>query len=306
MQGPNRRTFLKCSVALAAASVADRVFSRSPIAGLNLSPGSADLPFFTGVKIPEVIAHRGGNGQWPGETLHALKEATKPNVDADALEMDVYLTQDGRLALMHDVLIQKTTDGRGFIHRKTLSELQQLSAAYHWPEKGESDFKGKSLNELPENLRNDLRVPSLEEVFELFPTRRMVIEMKPAFRPPADELYRLIREHNMSDRVLVASFSGNYMNRFRELCARDKTRVATSLALSKSDLTGLAADAVEAPFQIINKEFVKKMRAKNLRVHAWTVNQITDMKNMISLSVDGIITDYPGPLLALLGRIKTA
>jgi glycerophosphoryl diester phosphodiesterase len=302
MQKTSRRTFLKYSAALGATTFAGRsLLAGVPKSALRPGQSASVPPFFAQVKnSPEVIAHRGGNGQWPGETLLAMREAARLKVDA--LEMDVYLTKDNQLALMHDIRIQKTTNGKGIIHKFTLAQLQQLSAAYTWPENGSSEFFHKTLDQLSEDRRKDLRVPSLKEVFKEFSDMRMVIEMKPALVSPAEQLYRLIQDHGLTNKVLVASFWGGFMNRFRDLCRKDHVEIATSVSVSLEDLTQFAADAVQVPYQIINQNFVKKVRARNMKLHAWTVNEIADMEKMIALGVDGIITDYPGPLLALLKK----
>src|SRR5258707_980490 len=87
MKRPNRRTFLKCSAAIAATQVTGRAFKNSVLAGLRFSAEGAELPYFEGVQKPEVIAHRGGDGHWPGETMYAMRRATE--IGADVLEMDV-------------------------------------------------------------------------------------------------------------------------------------------------------------------------------------------------------------------------
>jgi len=257
---------------------------------------------------PEVIAHRGGNGQWPGETMAAYKGAMSLKVDV--LEMDIYLTKDRKLVLMHDEYVEKTTNGKGPVHTFTLNEIQQLNAGYHWSEDDENFPYQMPLDQLPEDLRKDLRVPSLREVLEAFPRMRMVIEMKPASLSPAAALSGLLREYDMTDRVLVASFSGDFMNEFRGLCGE----VATSLSLSGKDLAELLFGVnwfddqpikplvLEAPHYLVNEGLVEFARHRGLMLHAWTVNKLSNMTRMKALGVDGIITDYPGPLMALLGR----
>src|SRR4051812_913215 len=135
MRSCDRRAFIKWSATLAATVAAGRVLPPTSASPHPVQPPAAEHPFFAQAKNhPEVIAHRGGNGQWPGETLLAYKEAVR--IGVDVLEMDVYLTKDKRLALMHDVSVKKTTDGRGLIHKYTLAELQELNAAYNWSDDG--------------------------------------------------------------------------------------------------------------------------------------------------------------------------
>ncbi|MCA1816945.1 MAG: hypothetical protein LC746_11145 [Acidobacteria bacterium] len=167
---------------------------------------------------------------------------------------------------------------------------------------------------LTPSLLKDLRVPLLRDVFREFPHMRMNVEMKHAEVSPAPALSRLIRECGMTDKVLVASFVGKFMTEFRAL----SPEVATSLSLSKGDLKKLFSGgrfsdddptdprAIQMPYKLITEDVVTKARARNLKVHAWTVNDLETMYRMRTFGVDGIITDYPGPLMALLESARPA
>jgi glycerophosphoryl diester phosphodiesterase len=261
---------------------------------------------------PDVIAHRGGNGQWPGETMAAYKGATALSVDV--LEMDVYLTADRELILMHDERVDVTTEGDGnrqFVSEFELDEIQALNAAYHWSAKYHKPLN--ELKELSESEQKDLRVPSLREIFETFPEMRMVIEMKHAQVSPAKALCDLIRKCGMTDKVLVASFSPHLMKEFRGWCPE----VKTSLSPSPAELAELLLDigwpdddpakpsVLEAQYLLITEGLIKLTRKRGMKLHAWTVNDLDHMIRMRDLGVDGIITDFPGPLMALLGRVGT-
>jgi len=310
----SRRTFIKTSSMLAMTGIVSPQLLASPPDSTNLlgQQGVAP-PFFAGVtNRPEVIAHRGGNGQWPGETMMAYNGAA--NIRADVLEMDVYLTKDDQLVLMHDKDVRTTTNGRGRIQTFTLNDIQELNAGYRWADGAGRFPYQKQLSALPENLRRDLRVPSLREIFESFPKQRMVIEMKPADRSPATALCKLIREFGKQDNVLVASFSGVYMQEFRSQCRE----IATSVSLSLKDVTSFfagkttenqatsQASVVQAPHHLVTEGLVRRAKDRRLKLHAWTVNNSDEMRRMQALGVDGIITDYPGPLLALLNRTQPA
>jgi glycerophosphoryl diester phosphodiesterase len=308
----DRRSFIRCAAMLAAATAATRV---SPASAAECPPGAKGrVPcqaFFAGAGTsPEVIAHRGGDGQWPGETMRALREAAKLGVDV--LEMDVFLSCDGELMLMHDHEVEKTTDGRGLVNELDSKYLQSLNAGHKWSPDGKSrPFEGKSVL-TPEY--HDLKVPRLAEVLDEFPRSRMVIEMKKADRSPAPALSKMIRERGAAGRVLVASFAGKFMDEFRRL----SPEVATSYSLSKGDVERLLSgrklsdnepgepSAIQLPYQLVTEERVRRAHARNIKVHAWTVNDLDKMYLMWNRGVDGIITDYPGPLLALLGRARPA
>ncbi|MEK6280829.1 MAG: glycerophosphodiester phosphodiesterase [Acidobacteriota bacterium] len=278
----------------------------------------ADHPFFTQApkKQPEVIAHRGGDGQWPGETMYAFKKAME--IGVDVLEMDVYLTRDNELILMHDRDIKTTTKGEGSVDEFTLAELKELNAAYHWSSVCGDD---RSYRDDP---NKDLKVTTLKEVFDAFPHMRMNIEMKPARRSPAAKLCQMIRSHDMTDKVLVASLLSSYLDEFRCLCPEAATS-ASGEELAKFKASSLIGgsyrpytDAIQIKdklfaWQIVTSKLValahcsnltreEEARCRKLPVHAWTVNEPKEMKRMIALGVDGIITDCPGPLLSLLNQ----
>jgi len=349
----SRRTFLRQTAALSAAAAADRlllppVFGRTsleparppaapaPEVSSGGGPGrptpaqepasrrGADHPFFASAKNrPEVIAHRGGEGQWPGGTMFAYKKSMELGVDV--LEMDVYLTKDDHLVLMHDNNIKSTTNYTGRGHRVrefTLAQLKGLNAAYKWSPAGTDEHPYRN------DPDQDLKVTSLEEVFREFPGMRMIVEMKSAGRrrrnSPAPKLTEMIRRSGMQDKVLVASFSDDYMGHFRELCPEVATSASRNelLRFAGSALLGRSyrpeTDSIQVldrlwPVQVITDRFVdyahcddlspaRAARCRKLPVHAWTINDLEGMRRMIALGVDGIITDFPGPLLSLLER----
>lgn len=318
----DRRTFLKHSAMLAATAIVSQTILPAAKAKPNGGNGQGVThPFFANGKHPDVIAHRGGDFQWPGETMYAFKRAIR--IGVDVLEMDVYSTSDGHLVLMHNDKVNATTDGKGYVNRFSLEEIRRLNAGFHWKrDGGKNPFYGRKLDEVPVEIRDDLRVAKLEEVFEAvkaFPRLRLNIEMKKADISPAKKLFQMIQHYNMADKVLVASFHSKFMNEFRELnrqCPEPCARVATSASVSVRDLKKIinlkraaakdstAPQALQLPYRAIKQETVNVLHENNLYVHAWTVNDPDRMQEMIAIGVDGIITDYPGPLLALLDRLK--
>jgi glycerophosphoryl diester phosphodiesterase len=318
MENYNRRTFLKRSALLATAALASPLLSTRSAAAQQ---GKAH-PFFTQARNhPEVIAHRGGDGQWPGETMMAMAGAMKLNVDV--LEMDVYLSKDDQLVLMHDRHPSRTTEVGGFGRLRTVgsfkvSELQRLNAGFHW-KRAKSDFVGIKFDDLTPERQKELRVPTLKEVFEAYPNMRMNVEMKLARRSPAEALSRLIKEHGMTDKVLVASFWDPFLDEFRSLPTSSGVATSTSSGEVIEFLAGkrpARADAIQITSRIhvelkkrelinksvITERFLERARRFNLPVHAWTVNNRAEMQRVKSLGVDGIITDFPQAALEELGR----
>lgn len=322
MRPYDRRTFLKHSVTLTTTAVAGRIIFGSATASPNeASQQVLTHRFFSKARRPDVIAHRGGDFQWPGETMYAFKRAL--NMGVDVLEMDVYSTSDGHLVLMHNDKVNDTTDGDGYVNRLRLEDIRKLNAGFHWKRDGGKNlFYGRRLDEVPPEIRDDLRVAKLEEVFEAvkaFPEMRLNIEMKKADISPAKKLFDMIRHYNMADRVLVASFHKKFMDEFHDQykqCLQPCPKVATSASISIGDLkkitdmkkaaTGEWAGphALQLPYLSLRPWVVDLIHEHKLYVHAWTVNDLDKMQELTAMGVDGIITDYPGPLLALLGRTK--
>jgi glycerophosphoryl diester phosphodiesterase len=129
-------------------------------------PEREDQPFFAGDDRPLVIAHRGGAEIAPENTLVAFNKAQ--NLGVDVIEFDVQMTSDGHLVIIHDPVVDDVTDGKGYVHRMTLTELKELDAAYYFTDvRGNAIYRGQGVT-----------IPTVEEVFKAFPDERFNIEMK--------------------------------------------------------------------------------------------------------------------------------
>lgn len=251
-----------------------------------------------------VIAHQGGDGLYPGNTLYAMEKSVALGVDV--LEMDIHSTVDGVLVLMHDTTVDRTTDGSGEIRAMTLTAIKLLDAGYDWSPDGGVTYPYRG---------QGIAVPTLEDIFTAFPHMRMNIEIKQAEPPIAAPFCSLIREHGVEERVLVASFRGQALDEFRALCPEVATsayteEVRTFFAMNVMFLGGAyssKAHALQVPeynsgLHVLSPRFVRTAQSRNLQVHAWTINEVEVMRRILATGVDGIITDYPDRLLAILNR----
>ena len=270
-----------------------------------LARPAAEYPFFAQFEQrPLVMAHRGGRALWPENTIYAFERAVELGVDV--LEMDIHTTADGVPVVMHDDTVDRTTNGSGPIHSLTLEELKELDAGYDWsPDDGQTfPHRGQGIT-----------VPTLEEVFAAFPNVPLNIEIKQEEPSLVAPFCQLIREHDMVERVLVASFHEETIDEFRTTCPDVATSTSTSetvvlFVLSRLFLEatyGAPAEAAQVPeyrsgLHVLAPRFIDAAHNRGLEVHAWTINEGDDMQRMVSLGVDGIITDYPDRLLELLGR----
>ncbi len=262
-------------------------------------------PFFAQFdQRPLVMAHQGGKGLRPDNTLSAFEHAVALGVDV--LEMDIHTTADGVPVVMHDETVDGTTNGTGPILSFTLAELKELDAGYNWtPDDGQTfPYRGQGIT-----------VPTLEEVFAAFPGMPMNIEIKQAEPSMVATFCQLIRDYDRADQVLVASFHEETIAEFREECpevatSTGKSEVVMLFVTSKVFVEAAyspPANAAQVPeyegsLHVITPRFIDAAHHRGLEVHAWTINDEEDLQRMIDLGVDGIITDYPDRLLALLGR----
>ena len=253
---------------------------------------------------PLVFAHRGGGGLFPENTLEAFEYSAR--MGADVLELDVHSTADGALVVMHDGSVDRTTSGRGRVSEMTLAELKTLDAGYLFTVDNGATFPFRG---------RGIKIPTLAEIFEKFPQTTFNVEPKQATPSITKPLCETIRQYKMTDKTIVGSFRQTAVDEFRQACPEVATSATPSevsefLAMYK---TGIAA-SYAPPFQalqvpvnasflnVVSKDFVEAAHRQNLQVHVWTINDAGEMRRLIEMNVDGIMTDYPDKLLTLLGR----
>ena len=259
---------------------------------------------FTQTDRPLVIAHRGGAAQWPENTLYAFRNAVESG--ADALEFDVHATSDGKLVVIHDATVDRTTDGSGRVDGMTWEALQDLDAGYHWTQDGGASFPYRGMG---------LKVPSLAQVLSTLPDARMIIELKAVSDAARERFSNAIGSSPNPERKVIASFQGESVKYIRD----NNPGIATSSTAGEVLLfwvlntarLGFAfvpeGETMQVPpsfrdLTMVNERFVSGAHRHNVDVYVWTINEEADMKRLIEHGVDGIITDYPDRLLTLLGR----
>lgn len=261
----------------------------------------------------DVIAHRGGDGEWPGETTYAFSHALESG--ADMLEMDVWGTSDDPpvLVLMHSSDISKMTEGTGDIRSlKFKEDIEHLNAAYRWSPDGGKTFPFR-------NTEPILRVAKLEYVLKEFKDHRMNIEIKqkrPSIVKPFVDAIE--RSGVPGQNLLIASFHTPVLKEFRKECKQRNLQIATSastwewvrfyfgnylLPLGYKPPTKVLQMAERVPvirFWLLSRRFIRRAHDAGLKVHAWTVDDPADMQRAIMNGVDGIITNFPSRLRGIL------
>jgi glycerophosphoryl diester phosphodiesterase len=270
---------------------------------MAFAQSATDIPFAEKIqRRPLVMAHRGGAGLWPENTMYGFERAV--DLGVDVLETEIHSTADNMLVLMHDSTVDRTTNGSGPISAFTLEELKTLDAGYNWTADGGQTFPFRG---------SGITVPTLEEVFTALPTVRINIDIKQEKPSLVASLCETIRTFDMVDRVMVASFSAKVLKAFRRVCPEVATSAGTGeVALFYVMNLVFLGRVYRSPFQafqipeyssglrVLTKKFVKTAHGLNLAVHVWTVNETTDMQRLLDLGVDGIVTDYPDRLISLL------
>ncbi|MBI4830050.1 MAG: glycerophosphodiester phosphodiesterase [Candidatus Lindowbacteria bacterium] len=260
--------------------------------------------FFDGQK-PRMFAHRGASGAAPENTLVAFEMAV--GAGADILEMDVYATRDGHIIVMHDDLLERTTNGKGSASQITLAELGRLDAGYWFtPDKGKNyPYRGKGI-----------QVPTLREVIERFPNVPFNIEIKQNEPKIERATFELLKQLGHADITLLASEQDFLIERIRPLNPGLPTNFCSSEVLdflqrlhqnrwSDYDPSGEALQIPEHYYDIpvLTPSLLEAAHRLGIEVHAWTINEEAEMRRLLKMGVDGIMTDYPERLTRVVRQM---
>jgi glycerophosphoryl diester phosphodiesterase len=218
----------------------------------------------------------------------------------------MHITRDGALVLIHDSTVDRITNGKGEVHQLTLSQIKKLDAAYYFTKDDRRTFPYRG---------RGVTIPTVEEMFQEFPTKRMGIEIKDHEQIAADRFCTLIRKYKMQDNVLVSSFRQEAMDAFRSDCPEVATSATTDevrhfLTLNVFGLTRSLSPrygSFQIPEsvgmrQILTSHFLHSARERNLPVLPWTINEESDLRHVIRMDVYAINTDYPSRLIQILTK----
>lgn len=262
---------------------------------------STDYPFFGGRK-PRIIGHRGAGGEAPENTLVAFHEALEQG--ADLIELDVQGTRDGNVVIIHDAALDRTTNGRGPLNACSLSDIKALDAAYGFTLDGGQSFPYRG---------RGIQASTLEEFLIALPHVKAIIEIKPESPHIVETVIHTIHRLGKDDQVLLASEADPILAHIRRALMDQQINIATGFSygdvadfLSHTATGDLGeyhppGQALQVPCEyegtsIVNTATLGAAHRLGLEIFVWTINDIDEMKRLLALGVDGIITDYPARL----------
>src|SRR5215207_6940738 len=230
---------------------------------------------------PIIFAHRGASAYAPENTIAAFELALTQQ--ADAIELDVKLSADGQVVVIHDPTVDRTTNGQGRVKDLSLTELRTFDAGSSFSEK----FHGE-------------KIPTLVEVFEVVGKRTFINVELTNYNTPRDHLVEtvcmLVKKHQLQKRILFLSFLGSNLSKARSFLP-DVPRGLLAL----NGLLGAWArsfgfvfgkyQALHPYLKDMTQQEALRVHRLNRRVHVWTVNDEQDMRRLFDWGVDGIFTD---------------
>jgi len=233
--------------------------------------------------IPKIFAHRGANADAPENTMAAFQLAL--DLGADGIELDVMLSKDHELVVIHDDTVDRTTNGSGSVQDLTLAELKALDAG------------------------NGERIPTLDEVLTRFGGKFQInIELKnysTFFDSLPVDVAQLVSKHHMEDSVLISSFNPFNFPRFHRLLPNVPIGMLTFPGKARFfAYRFFRYNALNPYFKDVDEDLVQRYHAKGMNVNVWTVDEAADIRHMIKLGVDIIITNNPKRAMTVLESLK--
>ena len=275
--------------------------------------------FFIPSRKFEIIAHRGSPREYPQNTAESFARALEIWPDA-VLELDVWQTADEKIVVMHDGLLEVTTDGSGPVGGMTLAGIHGLEAGHNISFDGGNTFPFRG---------RGFRIPEFGEVLRKFPRARMSVDIKYDSIGFAARVLDCIVENDAVNRVIVGSFHGRIVSWVRKAnpliaTSFSKWEILRFMALQKFGLAFFArprGDAFMVPefssgekpeylgrcsfqgIRVVSRGFIRAAHRAGVPVFVWTVNRRENMERLISWGVDGIVSDHPALLRETAGHL---
>ena len=250
---------------------------------------------------PANFGHRGDSANAPENTLESFRKAVDSG--AEGLELDAHMTRDGKIVVIHDDTLGRTTDGEGYVRDKTLAEIKQLDAGYSFADGGAHPYRGKGL-----------RILTLDEVFREFPDVAINVEIKEDVPGIEEAILAVIQSNGAKERTLVAAGDHGIIKRFREVSggavstSASEREIRNFFLVSRLNLESFFQppyEALQIPVvyggaNVATPKFIEAAHNRGVRVDVWTVNEPDEMNRLLNLGVDVIMTNHPKVLSKVL------
>ncbi|OLQ56265.1 hypothetical protein BHT94_16070 [Bacillus licheniformis] len=239
--------------------------------------------------MTKIFAHRGASGQYPENTMLAFEKGIEAG--ADGIEFDVQLAKDGRIVVIHDERLDRTTSLKGFVKDTAYDVIKTANAAVN-----------------QDQTYSDTKVPLLEDVLSWAEKKNFLlnIELKNSvirYEGMEEKVLEAVKRFNLEERVILSTFNHESLALCARLAPHIERAALTSDVLYQADryITSIPASGYHPRLNSPGTadEVLKKMRNSSIKVRPYTVNRPEDIKRLIEAGADGIFTDFPAKAAAI-------
>ncbi|WP_026314431.1 glycerophosphodiester phosphodiesterase [Heyndrickxia acidiproducens] len=243
--------------------------------------------------MTSIFAHRGSAGTHPENTMAAYREAERAG--ADGIEIDIQLSKDGQLVVIHDETVDRTTNGKGFVKDFTLNQLKKLEI------KDPGHIAG-----------HPLHIPALEEVFDWLKSNQLLcnIELKTAkiaYPSIEEKVVSLIKAYHLEKRIIFSSFNHYSIIQCYRLAPEIEIAPLYSEVLFMPWVyaKSIRAKGIHPHLRTTNDQIIQMAITNGIAVRPYTVNKEKDMRRLFRINCTALITDYPGLAAEIRGSFKS-
>ena len=234
------------------------------------------------------FAHRGFSGKYPENTMLAFQKALE--VGADGIELDVQLTSDGQIVIIHDESVDRTTNGTGYVRDYTLEELRKLDASYRFT----TETSGNP-------------IPTLEQYCEWVQDKNLVtnIELKTGiFEYPGieEKVWETIKKYHLEEKVIISSFNHFSILRMKKIAPDLKYGLLSETWIIDAGkyTAGLGIPCYHPLFRNLTEEVVKELKEHQIQINTYTVNTKEDVLDLLHKGIDIVIGNFPDMVAEVL------
>ena len=241
-------------------------------------------------KVVKNIAHRGFKSRYPENTMIAFEKAVKAG--CDGIEFDVHLSKDGEVVIIHDETLEGTTNGKGRVMDYSLKELKMLDASNRF-----NDQTGAQ------------RIPTLREYFEFVKELDLLsnIELKTGvyeYHGIEEKVFTLIKEFGLETKVLISSFNHESLLRMKKIAPEIPCGMLfdTWMIHPEKYVREVGMEYYHPVAYSLRQNIVEALKKEGIKVNVWVGKEPVDYENIMKLGIDGIITDHPDVIHAILSE----